>query len=204
MSARDLRAKALEVQAEYKRRCAEIKASTDLSQNAILRRIALETESARAAMRELRSAADAARGAGAHDARVRLFGLAGARGADVISHRDATDRAARCSTPSELRDLLARAETAGDTQLASACAAQAWDRYPGSIGPGYADIVRSWLDAHPDRQPHAQALAAVLDQGSKAEQLANRLHFDLQTDDALGHLSEIQVLAVTGREERIT
>jgi hypothetical protein len=204
MSARDLRAKALEVQAEYKRRCAAIKASTDLSDNARLRRIALETEDARAALRELRSAAGAATLAGAHDARARLFGLAGARGADVISHRDANDRAARCSTPKELRELLARAEASGDTQLAAACAARAWDSYPGSIGPGYADIVRSWLDAHPDKEPHAQALAAVLDGGSKAEQLANRLHFDLQTDDALGHLSETQVLAVTGREERIT
>lgn len=62
-------------------------------------------------------------------------------------------------------------------------------------GAGYGEIVRSWLDAHPGKQSHAEALAAAHDGGTKVEQLANRLHFDLQVDKLLGHLNETQVLA---------
>jgi hypothetical protein len=204
MSAREYRAKAVEVQREYKRACAEINANGDLSETAKLRRVALETEAARAALRTLRDAEGRARITDAHDARARLFGLAGVRGSDVISHRDAADRAARCQTPRELREVLARAEAAGDTQLATACAARAWDSYNGTPGNAYGEIVRSWLDANPAKMPHAQALADVLDEtGDKVKQLSNRLHFDLQVDKSLGHLNENQVLAQTGREEQV-
>ena len=106
MSAREYRAKAVEVQAEYKRACAAIKANGDLSETAKLRKVALETEAARDALRTLRDAEARARVTDAHDARARLFGLVGARGADVISHRDASDRAARCQTPRELSDAF--------------------------------------------------------------------------------------------------
>jgi hypothetical protein len=121
----------------------------------------------------------------------------------VVSHRDAADRAARCKGPRELRELLARAEAAGDTQLSTACAAQAWDSFNGSPGNAYGEIVRSWLDANPAKMPHAQALADVLDEsGDKVRQFSNRLCFDLKTDELLGHLNENQVLAQTGREEQ--
>jgi hypothetical protein len=118
------------------------------------------------------------------------------------SHRDAADRAARCQTPRELRELLARAEAAGDTQLRRARLGQLQRHSRQRLRRDRALLARRESRQDAARPGASQRARRDRPQGKAA--LSNRLHFDLQVDKSLGHLSEYQVLAQTGREEQAT
>ena len=189
----DERGQAGQVMKAHRAAVERIRSDVTLSREGRRRAIARETITARNTLAQLRSASDTRSAQQRRELEFKLFGL-GTRtsGADVISHRDAADRAAECKTPAEARRLLSRAETTGDQQLARAVFAEAWARHS-DMEPGWGELGRAYLERRPDDNAAAAELAALID-GNTADRLSDRLYTQVPMPSEIAG-AQLEVLA---------
>ncbi|SCX37977.1 hypothetical protein SAMN03159343_0256 [Klenkia marina] len=91
----------------------------------------------------------------------RLFGLTPhALGADVISYRDALDRASRIQNADQANELLSMARGSGDKVLERAVFAHAYEMAGPSAAP-WNELVTAYLQARPDLQADVDELSRV-------------------------------------------
>ncbi len=120
----------------------------------------------------------------------KLFGLpANALSVDVIGYRDALDRAAGLENYEQAAALLDRAESSGDTQLARAIFAHAYE----SGGPGntgWNRIVEDYLDRHPETVDTVAELINVTPNGERSAHFEQSMLYNVPTPSELqGHLT---------------
>jgi hypothetical protein len=127
-----------------------------------------------------------------------LFGLGDqASGSEVISYRDATDRAGQLQDAAEAMTALRRAATSGDGQLAAAIARHARTR-------GWAEVAGTWIeDAGPAGRRHlddlaeADSTAAYWDSGQG--RFAASAIFHIEPPRELAGLNDTQIEQTAAR-----
>jgi hypothetical protein len=122
----DAKERIQEISAGLRRKVDRLREDADYTPACKQQRIAAAYLAARAEMTQVRTAHEY----GVRTDRVRaekaLFGLSGqAGGSEVISYRDAMDRAGQIADPGEAMTALRRASASGDGQLAAAIARHA-------------------------------------------------------------------------------
>lgn len=163
------RAQAAHLRALYETTINEVRNNKDLMPKARNQQIKDLHAEGRARLDQLRQADRERLGAEYLSREKELFsGLRkpwGATGADMISIRDARDRADRLRTPAEAEALLRSAQDSRDHVLESAIAKVAADRSgAGPTGEGWAEVARTFIAAEPDsRGPLADRLAQLED-----------------------------------------
>ncbi len=157
--------------AKYRRKVEQVRADWTLSDEAKRQQLekvygeALETynrgvEEYRSAVRER-----------VRSGRKRVFSAPkmGADGAlNVLSYRDALDRASRITESRQLSDLLARAETTGDHALARAILYRGYELQD-------SDIVQSYFAKYPDELPAWDSFMDAAEEQNKLESLGASL-----------------------------
>ncbi|GAA2750206.1 hypothetical protein [Amnibacterium kyonggiense] len=88
---------------------------------------------------------------------------------EIISRRDADDRADRLESADDAAALLERAERAGDTHLAQAIVRVAASK-------GYANVVKAYEDAHPGAGGKISLLSQIQQSTSQANYLMGRTY----------------------------
>lgn len=126
---------ALQVQRDLKQRLDQIRSDTKLSEAGKREAIAREWWNSRKTIKSLEAGELSSINRGREDLYTRLFGADGFQtGTDIISQRDAADRAARISSPEEAQALLDAARRTGDSTLGKAIAARAYsERWIGTL-----------------------------------------------------------------------
>lgn len=120
----------------------------------------------------------------------KLFGYEGAADAQtVIVRRDAADRAAQLTDPTEAQRALQRAENNGDVHLAQAIAGQ-------SFANGWADVVDTWFAANPQAGETAQQLSQLPDPSDGAWRMQHAMTYSVMAPDEVAGLSDYQVDAL--------
>lgn len=133
----------------------------------------------------------------AADVRQQVFGAKAVTGADAVSMRDAYDRASQVQSPADAGALLARAEMTGDTHLARAVAATAYDNAvttPAFLGGGdaWTGVLNQYMSTRPDVADQLQRLNDATQDGNKnALDLAGYTY--LMKPDELNRVSEYQI-----------
>ena len=84
--------------------------------------------------------------------------------AQVISARDAADRASRITSPAEAERLLNQADLHNDQVLLRALARECSAR-GSKLEPGYENLFRQWIDQQPNGADIAAELALIRDEG---------------------------------------
>ena len=139
-----------------------IRNDRSLSSTGRAQQVARAWKVATAGMEGLRINTDGAAALTAFDVKRKVFGSEGVTGADAISQRDAADRAAQLRTGDEALALLHRAEYSGDSHMAKAVAAHAFDQASSNF-IGSADWSKV-LDAYTTTRPEvAQQLQELAD-----------------------------------------
>lgn len=170
----------------HERRLRAIRQDRTLSVTGRQQAMARAVLGTRGALKQLRADSDARDARRRRQLETSLFGP-GKRtaSADMISARDAADRAAAVKTPGEAMQLLRRAELAGDAALARAVFSRAWGSYS-DAEKGWGDVSRAYLENRPEDNAAAGELAAMLSPG-KADRMIDRIHTDLaQPGDLMG------------------
>lgn len=83
--------------------------------------------------------------------------------AQVVSRRDAADRADHLTKPSEAARLLRRATESADHDLARAIVSVSWDH-------GWRDVIGAYVEARPEEAGAAEALRAAERAGWSTEE----------------------------------
>jgi hypothetical protein len=83
---------------------------------------------------------------------------------DLLSYRDALDRASGLRDPRELSDLLARAEITGDHALARAVLYRAYELHN-------EGLVHSYFEKYPDELPAWDEFAGAAEEHNRLETL---------------------------------
>jgi hypothetical protein len=150
----DAKERIQEISAGLRRKVDRLREDEDYTPAYKQQRIAAAYLAARAEMTQVKTAHEH----GVRTDRVRaekaLFGLSGqAGGSEVISYRDAMDRAGQIAEPGEAMTALRRASASGDGQLAAAIARHARTQ-------GWSEVAAAWAeDAGPAACRHLDALA---------------------------------------------
>lgn len=116
-----------------------------------------------------------------------LFGITpNALGADVISYRDAVDRASRLENATQANDLLSRARATGDKALERAVFAHAYEMGgPGPIGQPWNELVEAYLEVRPDL---VEPLTELVEVSSTASNFDDSMQFNLPVpQEIVGH-----------------
>lgn len=117
----------------------------------------------------------------------KLFGYEGTADAQtVIVRRDAADRAAKLTDPTEAQRAMERAEANGDIHLAQAIAGVAQANM-------WNDVVVSYLDAHPEAGEAAQQLRDLPDPNDGAWRFTHAMTYSVMQPQELGGIPEYQV-----------
>ncbi|WP_380161561.1 hypothetical protein [Kineococcus sp. R86509] len=154
------------------------RADTNLSEIGRQRLMAQAYLKARAQMEHLREEeTETVRGRRAELER-RLFGLDKPTAADVITVRDAQDRAEAARNADEASKLLARAERIGDQTLARAVAQVSADR-------GYWHTFDEWSRTRPDTHELIAELGDIDDLLDPTQRVGRDMAFALQVPDEL-------------------
>lgn len=169
----------------HDKRLQAIRADKTLSVTGKQQAIARAVLGTRGALKQLRADSDARDARRRRDLEARLFGHGGGRAADMISARDAAERAAACKTAAEAQRLLHTAELNGDAVLARAVFAQAWASFS-DMKPGWGAVARGYLENRPEDNAAAAELAGILDPG-RGERMSDRICTELaQPSDLMG------------------
>lgn len=133
-----------------------------------------------------------------NDLERQVFGAAVTSGADAVSFRDATDRAAKLANADAAQKALGTAELSGDATLAKAIVLQAWQR-------NWTQVVEQYAMTHPtvtDSLAELGALRENLD--SRAAQLGGQLGGSLPRPTELQNLSLREVADYAASEPALS
>lgn len=170
--------KAASIHAAMQSAVEAIRSNTDLSEEGRTRQMARVYTQARDAMQALRQEFETEREATAKKLNREIFG--NTESADVMSVRDARDRARRLEDPAEAAQLLNWAEDDGDEVLARAIAEQAHRNSVGVLGGEWTPVLQSYLDERPEVASRLEQLEGTR-AGSLSSGVANdpEAHFFL-------------------------
>jgi hypothetical protein len=155
-----------DINAAYRQKAERLRDDPDYTQQYKNQRLAAAYLAAREEMTQVKAVHEHALRADRTRAERALFGLGSqASGSEVISFRDASDRAGQLQNPAEAMTALRRASAGGDTQLAAAIARHARTQ-------GWADVAATWAEdagpaacRHLDDLAEADSTAAFWDSG---------------------------------------
>lgn len=153
------RKEAERVASRYQAEIDEIELDRDLTEEGRARQKQEAYERAKAEMDRLRSAERQEAETVKAEAERALFALpAGASSSDILSMRDATDRASNIGSPSELTDVMVRSLRSGDFALAKAVLARAFELESRST-------LSAYLAERPQDERHVQTLIEARSSG---------------------------------------
>lgn len=159
-------------------RASEIKKNDDLTPDAKRRQIAEAHSDAVSRMAALRERRKAAHTESQLSATRSLFGGGYSSGADAISLRDATERAAQLEDTADARALLRRANANGDRTLARAIVLEAIERSKGQLfGNVWINVINEQAEADPSISDIVKQVAQPSEIGS----LEDSMRFSMPT-----------------------
>jgi len=152
------------IRENHERRNASIRARTELTDQAKAALLARSYTDAQSHMTELQRSATADTADRRARAERSAFGTAdlpGDAATLAISLRDAQDRSATLTSPTDAAALLARAERSGDELLARAVAGHAHDQAGSALGgldPSWSNLVAAYTASRPAAARHVATL----------------------------------------------
>ena len=162
------RDRANQIRDRYSAEVARLTSDHDLTDEARQRRLAETFVRTRDELRGLGERDSQALGLRRHVLERDLLSASGVRGMDSASHaisaRDASDRAAQITSPTQAAELLARAEADGDELLARAVARRCVDasaKGSSREAGAWDDVTRVYVDARPSLMPVVEELAEI-------------------------------------------
>ncbi len=178
----DTHTQALERQAAYAAELAVIRADKRLSGDGKRHAIAQAFIRHRDAMTRLQEGGQQATARRRRQLERKLFGVTGSSDTASLSVRDAHERASLAKTPRQALTLLSTAERSGDSVLARAVAAHAWDR-------GWTLVLDTYASERSGVLEDFQQLDE-LERQSQAPRLTSTLAFRLSPPRELRGLTE--------------
>jgi len=161
--------KALKLKADYQRLVDDIRNNRTLSEHGKRKELAILYIDYKPRMEALEAEENATKETRAKALRRDLFGLSGfADPHAAISYRDAQDRAANIQDEDAAMSLLNRAELSGDTSLAKAVAARAFES-------GWNRVINTYADGNPASEAKFNELIDIESYGRGSAGLAQIL-----------------------------